>query len=617
MCGIAGIFDPKSKSSFNTKTLKRMADKIVHRGPDDDGYFVDSMCGLAFRRLSIVDLSTAGNQPFYNEDKSIVSVTNGEIYNYPELRKDLLAKGHKLNSNCDTEIINHLYEEYGDTFVEKLDGQFAVALYDKNQQSLLLARDFVGVAPLFWTKHNGVIYFASEIKAILANQDITREIDLTSLDSMFTFPSIVSPRTMFKGIHALKPGHILKIHSDEAKELKYYDLDYPQEIDLDSEKSVDEHIENIDFLLGKAVKKRLQADVPVGCYISGGLDSSIISSLTRKELSNRDLNSYSILFDDNKIDERKYQRMMSQQIASNHNEIEFDWQSISNYLQKAVYHAETPLKETYNTCSLALSEKVNDSGLKVILTGEGADEIFAGYVGYRLDLEREPEELEPEIIEDQVIREGLWGDSQFIYERSFIELNELKNAIYGDNIVSSLNDFNAAFSKPVNKEYLQGRHINHKRSYLDFKLRISDHLVADHGDRVTFANSIEGRYPFLDKDLLDYTRKIHPKYLIENGIEKSILKKYAAKIVPDEIRNREKFAFVAPGSQYLLQHNYEFVSDYLSYNSIKSAGYFNPSTIERLKKMYLRPDFSINQTFENDILMIVLTFNILLEQYKI
>ncbi len=617
MCGIAGIFDSKSRSSFNINTLKSMADKIIHRGPDDDGYFTDSMCGLAFRRLSIVDLSSAGNQPFYNEDKSVVSVTNGEIYNYQELRKDLLSKGHKLNSNCDTEIINHLYEEYGDTFVEQLDGQFAVALYDKNQQSLLLARDFVGVAPLFWTMHNGIIYFASEIKAILAISEISKEIDMTALDSMFTFPSIVSPRTIFKGIHALKPGHTLKIRGDEVKELKYYDLEYPLEENLNGNISVNEHVENIDFLLGNAVKKRLQADVPVGCYISGGLDSSIISSLTRKELSNRDLNSYSILFNDKKIDERKYQRMMSQQINSNHYEIEFDWKSISNYLQKAVYHAETPLKETYNTCSLALSEKVNDSGLKVILTGEGADEIFAGYVGYRLDLERESEEPDPEIIEDQAIRQDLWGDSQFIYERSFIELNELKNAIYSESIVPSLNEFNASYSKLVDKEYLSGRHINHKRSYLDFKLRISDHLVADHGDRVTFAHSIEGRYPFLDRDLLNYTRSIHPKYLIENGIEKSILKKYAAKVVPDEIRNREKFAFVAPGSQYLLQNNYEFVSDYLSYESIKKAGYFNPDTIERLKKMYLRSDFSINQTFENDILMIVLTFNILLEQFNI
>lgn len=617
MCGIAGIFDSKSRRSFNINTLKSMADKIIHRGPDDDGYFTDSMCGLSFRRLSIVDLSSAGNQPFYNEDKSVVSVTNGEIYNYQELRKDLLSKGHKLNSNCDTEIINHLYEEYGDTFVEQLDGQFAVALYDKNQQTLLLARDFVGVAPLFWTIHKGIIYFASEIKAILAISEVSKEINMTALDSMFTFPSIVSPRTIFKGIHALKPGHILKIRSDEVKELKYYDLEYPLEENLNGNISVNEHVENIDFLLRNAVKKRLQADVPVGCYISGGLDSSIISSLTRKELSNRDLNSYSILFNDKKIDERKYQRMMSQQINSNHNEIEFDWKSISKYLQKAVYHAETPLKETYNTCSLALSEKVNDSGLKVILTGEGADEIFAGYVGYRLDLERESEEPDPEIIEDQAIRQDLWGDSQFIYERSFIELNELKNAIYSESIVPSLNEFNASYSKLVDKEYLRGRHINHKRSYLDFKLRISDHLVADHGDRVTFAHSIEGRYPFLDRDLLNYTISIHPKYLIENGIEKSILKKYAAKVVPDEIRNREKFAFVAPGSQYLLQNNYEFVSDYLSYESIKKAGYFNPDTIERLKKMYLRSDFSINQTFENDILMIVLTFNILLEQFNI
>ncbi len=617
MCGIAGIFDPQLKNSFSVTTLKSMADKIVHRGPDNEGYFEDRICGLAFRRLSIVDLSDAGNQPFYNEDKSIVSVTNGEIYNYLELRKDLLAKGHTLNSNCDTEIINHLYEEYGDYFVEKLDGQFAVALYDKNQESLLLARDFVGVAPLFWTNQNGTISFASEIKAMFALPYIRKEIDLTALDSMFTFPSIVSPRTMFKEINAVKPGHLIKFQKADIKELKYYDLEYPLEKDLDTKTSLEEHIENIDYLLGKAVAKRLQADVPVGCYISGGLDSSIISSLTRNELENRDLSSFSILFNDSKIDERKYQRLMSELVKSNHHEIEFGWQSISKYLERAIYHAETPLKETYNTCSLALSEKVNQTGLKVILTGEGADEIFAGYVGYRLDMERSDEEMEPEIIEDQAIRQDLWGDAGFIYERSFVELNELKNALYHKDIASNLSSFNASNVSPIDKNYLHGRHINHKRSYLDFKLRISDHLVADHGDRVTFAHSIEGRYPFLDKDLLNYTKAIHPKHLIQNGIEKFVLKKYAQRFVPESITNREKFAFVAPGSQYLLQKDYEFVSDYLSYDNIKKTGYFNPNTIERLKKMYKNPKFSINQTFENDLLMIVLTFNILLDQFKI
>jgi len=617
MCGITGVFNFSGGPPVERDVIERMADALAHRGPDDSGFYVEDRLGFGFKRLSIIDL-TSGNQPIYNEDRSIVMICNGEIFNYKELRHELESKGHRFYTHSDVEVLAHLYEEHGTDFLNKLNGQFAFAIFDRKTNTLLLARDHVGIAPLFYTVIDNTFIFASEIKAILKHPLVRREVDLTALDQIFSFPGLVSPRTMFKNIHSLKPGHSILIRDGRIEVNEYWDLNYPLASEIDTGKPESYYIEKLDELFSRSVQYRLQADVPVGFYLSGGMDSSLTASVIRK-LHSEKRHSFSIGFQQADIDERKYQELMADAVGSIHHNVIFDWPDISNRLRQVIYHAETPLKESYNTCSLTLSELVRENGIKVVLTGEGADELFAGYVGYRFDMQRgefDDDLYSPEMMMEKEIREKLWGDPEFFYERNQYELRETKQAIYSKGVNERFREFDSVNQDLVDRAKLAGRHPMHKRSYIDFKLRIADHLLADHGDRVAYANSIEARYPFLDVEFIEFVKTIPPSLMINGPVEKYILKRLSEKYLPEQIIHREKFAFVAPGSPYLIRENIEWINDLLSYESIKKQGYFNPDTIERLKKMYQADNFNVNQTFENDLLMIVLTFGVFLEVFE-
>ncbi len=614
MCGITGIYDMTGQGGVDASLLETMANTLIHRGPDDSGCYADHRMGFGFRRLSIIDLST-GSQPMFNEDKSIVSVCNGEIYNYKELRERLISNGHRFYTNCDVEILVHLYEEYGTEFLNLLNGQFAFAIFDKKANLLLLGRDHVGIAPLFYASVNNHFVFASEIKAILKHPAVKREVNLTALDQIFSFPGMISPQTMFQGISALKPGHYLTVRNERIDVKEYWDLSYPEVSGIDWEKPESYYVEKLDELLTQAVRYRLQADVPVGFYLSGGMDSSLIAAMIHR-IHPEKRHSFSIGFADKDIDERAYQSMMVSRVMSEHHEAVFDWQDIADQLKKAVYHAESPLKESYDTCSLTLSELVRQHRIKVVLTGEGSDELFAGYVGYRLEGQRPDEDiLDAETMIEREIREKLWDDPDFLYERNFYEFESIRRAIYSDAINEQFETFDCVNRDFMDKRKIYNRHPIHKRSYLDFKLRLSDHLLADHGDRVAYANSVEARYPFLDINLIEFAKTIPPSLLVNGSTEKYIIKKLSERYLPEKIVRREKFAFVAPGSPYLIRQNIEWIEDMLSYETIKRQGYFNPDTIERLKTMYRDDSFILSQTFENDLLMIVLSFGIFSELF--
>ncbi|MBF0411477.1 MAG: asparagine synthase (glutamine-hydrolyzing) [Desulfamplus sp.] len=629
MCGINGILHFESDRKVDFNLIKKMSNTLIHRGPDDEGIYIDGSVGLGFRRLSIIDLET-GQQPIFNEDRSISCVCNGEIFNYKRLRKELESRGHQFKTNSDVEVLPHLYEEMGSEMVHRLVGQFAFAIYDKREQRLLLARDHVGIAPLFYTIFDKSLIFASEIKAILTYPEIPRKVNLTTLDQILTFPGPVSPNTMFEGIHSVPAGHLVLVENslnkrsrdlneNSVKLKEYWDLRYPKADEIDSNQSEADCIEKIERALLKAVERRLQADVPVGFYLSGGLDSSLIASFISK-IQKEKRHSFSIGFTESNIDESRYQKIMADYVGSLHHETLFDWNNISERLKQAVYHAETPLKESYDTCSIALSELVRKNQIKVVLTGEGADELFAGYVGYRFDLERQNSYSSVQDVEqmlDREIRERVWGDPDFLYERNFYEFNEIKQAIYSEEIAGSFNNFDCTRNPIIKHERITDLHPVHKRSYVDFKLRIADHLLADHGDRAAFANSVEARYPFLDIDLIDVVKTLPPQLLIQGGMEKYILKKMALKHLPDAITERKKFAFVAPGSPYLLHQKIEWIEDLLSFETIKRQGYFNPHTVENLKKIYRSDGFTLSQTFENDLLMIILTFGVFLDLFII
>ena len=598
--------------------LTRMTDKLVHRGPDSAGYFVDHSVALGFRRLSIIDLES-GDQPIYNEDGSLVLMCNGEIFNYLELKKVLIKKGHSFRTKSDVEVLLHLYEEHGVDFLDKINGQFAFVIYDLKNRRLLLARDHFGINPLYYTTANGLFIFGSEIKAILEHPQAPREVDLTGLDQTLSFPGLVSPRTMFKGIQSLRSGNYIMVENGNIAVKEYWDLDYPPLSAGFIGKSENEYVDELKELLTRSVKYRLQSDVPVGFYLSGGLDSSLIGALISRVAPDTRRHSFSIGFTDEDISETKHQRLMAKITRSIHKEIIFDWSEIAERLTQMIYHCECPVRESYNTCSMALSAAAKNAGVKVILTGEGADELFAGYVGYRFDSfrDRESKSYDLETALEDELRERLWGDKDFFYEKDHHALREVKQALYSAGVNELYREFDCLNHALINKERLRGRHPVHQRSYLDFKLRLSDHLISDHGDRMTLANSVEGRYPFLDIDLVEFSTRIPPDLKLRNYIEKYVLKRVAEDLLPREIVKREKFGFHAPGSPYLLQHGIEWINDLVSHDRIRRQGYFNPDVIDRLRAEYSQRGFKLNLPFEDDLLIVVLTFSIFLDTFNL
>jgi asparagine synthase (glutamine-hydrolysing) len=617
MCGIAGYVDLKNEGRVDERTLADMTDSLIHRGPDSSGYFLDPQVGLGFRRLSIID-PEGGDQPLYSEDRSVVSICNGEIYNYRELRDRLAKRGHDFRTRCDVETIPHLYEEHGDDFLPLLNGQFAFAVYDRRRRRLLLARDHFGVNPLYYTVADGFLIFASEIKAILRHPAVRAEVNLTGLDQILSFPGLVSPQTMFKNVLSLNSGHSLAVENGDLRLREFWDLDYPPEGETPPARAESYYVERLRELFTRSVGYRLQADVPVGFYLSGGLDSSMIAGMISR-LSAQQRHSFSITFTEREISEEKYQRLVAAHVASEHHDIRFGWSEIAGRLREMIYHCETPVKETYNTCSMALSAAARQAGVPVVLTGEGADELFAGYVGYRFDQFglRRPGKFGLETALEEGLREKVFGDADLFYETDLNELTELKSALYAPGLADEFESFDCFNHPLVNKERLRGRHSVHQRSYLDFKLRLSDHLISDHGDRMALANSVEARYPFLDIDLIEFSREVPPELKLNQFTEKYVLRKLAEDLVPPQILNREKYGFHAPGSPYLLGQNIEWVNDLLAPERIKRQGYFNPEAVERLKAQYTRGGFKLNLPFETDLLMIVLTFGIFLELFDL
>ena len=623
MCGITGIFSLEKGREFEKREIvQRMADSIHHRGPDDSSVFLNGQAAFGFRRLSIVDL-LHGNQPFYSPDKSIVLICNGEIFNYKQLRHDLEKKGHVFFTNCDVEVIIFLYLEYGLDFLNKINGQFAFSLYDQQKEMLFIARDQFGICPLYYTLLDNVFIFASEIKALLQYPGMPRDADLGALDQIFTFPAAIAPTTFFKHIKSLQPGHYAIVKSTGIEIKEYWDLDYPSAEFAYEQRSESYYIEELEHLLRQSVKYRLMADVPVGFYLSGGLDSSIIGGIMRSLMNGDPLNSFSICFgnspENKDINESHYQRIMSQHIGSVHNEIEFNWDNLDAKLNDVIYYSESPLKETYNVCSIALSQRASSQNIKVILSGEGSDELFGGYAGYKFDMQRNGSMVDKDLeylMEDQV-RKTLWGDENFIYEKNEYEFRSTKEALYSVKVNDRYSSFDCLKRPAVEHTKLKGRSLFHKRAYTDFKLRLAGHLIADHGDRMTFANSVEGRYPFLDINLIEFARKVPTNLLLKDMVEKYVLKKVASRYIPDEIIKREKFGFVAPGSPQLLKNCREWANDILSYDRLKRQGYFNPDTIERLKKIYGKDGFILNPPYDSDLLIIIITFNMFLDVFKV
>lgn len=616
MCGICGFIKFDQRVSHEDQDiLQRMNQTLLHRGPDAQDTLLFENVGLGFTRLSIIGLDN-GMQPICNEDHNLVLICNGEIFNYIELKEGLLNRGHVFRTTTDVEVILHLYEEQGMNFLNELNGQFAFALYDKQQRKLFCARDQVGIIPLFYTSVDNTFVFGSEIKALLQHPKVRPQVDLVGLDQVFTFPGLVSPRTMFRNIHSLENGHYLMVdQGGKVHDYEYWDLIYP-EGELSADHCEKYYEDKLEEQFEQAIRLRLRADVPSGIYLSGGLDSSMISMKVNQLQPQVRKETFSIDFAESARSETQYQQLIAKACNSPLNKQTFYFKDISERLRKSIYHSECPIIETYNTASMALSEATRAKGIKVILSGEGSDELFAGYVGYRFDQMRAMNLVQNEASpEEEAIRFRLWGDENFFYETNFTELEERKRALYAAEINESYDAINCLNHPLVDTQKLANRDVMSRRAYIDFKLRLSDHLVGDHGDRMAMANSVEVRYPFLDKNMIELSTQVPQAYKLKDMTEKYILRQMARRFVPETIIDREKFHFVAPGSPYLLQHKVEYIQDLLSYEQIRRQGFFNPDKIEALKTTYSQPGYAINAPYERDLLITVITFGILLEQF--
>jgi asparagine synthase (glutamine-hydrolysing) len=368
-----------------------------------------------------------------------------------------------------------------------------------------------------------------------------------------------------------------------------------------------------------SIEYRLQADVPVGFYLSGGLDSSLVAAIIKSISPETRRHSFSMAFQDEELCESKYQRIMARTVNSIHHEMTFETPLMAQDLTRVVYHCECALKETFNSCALALSAAARQAGVPVVITGQGADELFGGYIGYRFGqsgLQRKPYDEFSAVMENEV-RERLWGDASIIYEIDHYAFNDVKAAIYSPALKEMLADFNCLNFALVNKNRIADRHPIHQRSYLDFKLRLADHLLTDHGDRMSMANSVEARHPFLDIALVEFVSHLSPGLKVKGLQEKYALKRLAEGLVPPAIIRREKFGFRSPASPALLRQKNQWVNDLLSPDLIRRQGYFDADTVERLRSRYSNAGADLHPHFETDLLMIVLTFNLLLNLFKL
>ena len=610
MCGICGMFNLDNREKPDGGVVEKMLHAIRHRGPDGSRVLVLDEAALGFNRLSFLDLE-GGMQPLQNEDRTISMICNGEIFNFKELRTELILKGHQFRTKTDVEVIVHLYEECGLDFAGRLNGQFAIALYDSGKKQLLLVRDQIGIAPLFYTFAGGRVIFASEIKAILEYPGINRKLNLKAVDQLMNFPGVVAPNTFFEGIYALEGGHMLRaVPGQEPKNIEYWDLRYQEE---QEDKGEAYYAEKLRELLKNAISRRLVADVPVGFYISGGLDSSVVACMIGKYMLNSTC-SFSAEIGSGELDESRFQKIIHDYVGSTHYSTAVAEDEIWANLGNVIYHAESAVKETYDVAAYLLSGLVSGSPAKAVLTGQGSDEFFCGYVGYLLDLFRNMRKGQMSA-EECALNERLWGDPYFRYERNHPEIRKIHRKVYSRETGASLEEFSALAGSPICTEHVKGLSAPKRRSYVDYKLRLSDHLLGEHGDRMFFSHSVEGRHPFLDMELLSFVMTIPDKYKLNGANEKYILKKAAQGIVPDEILKRRKFPFQAPGMSALVKKSGggEFLSDDL----IRKYGVFDADYVNEMKKVYRQDDFKLMGAYEIDYLLIVMTVTMLCEQFSL
>ncbi len=618
MCGIAGFVDSRKFVSEKEveSILDRMLTRISHRGPDDCGLYLEAGLGMGNVRLSIIDLE-GGNQPLSNEDGSMWIVYNGEIYNFIELRKGLIDRGHRFKTFSDTEVVLHMYEEYGASALQYFNGQFAFAIRDTRKNEFFFARDRLGIRPFFYSETDGSLVFGSEIKALFEYPGIDRSISPKSLKEVFTFWTTLTPHTIFKGVHELPPGHNALYKNGKLEIQSYWTLRFTNCTNR-FDGTFEDALDHFRFLLSDSVALRLRSDVPVGAYLSGGLDSGAITSFILKRAPGH-LNTFSIGFEDDVFDESKYQNEISRYFQINHQRIVCSETDIAKWFPKVIWYSEIPLLRSAPAPMMGLSDFVREHGIKVIITGEGADEALAGYDIFKEALIREFWAKQPQSGIRPLLLKKLYqylptvGQLNagmlkmfFGYKLEMTDSPVYSHLLRWRNTSNIQKHFNPELSEylrdydPVEfyaekiKREVDGISSLAKAQLIETNVFMSGYLLSSQGDRMSMANSVEGRYPFLDHRLMEFAASLPDQFKLKGMNEKYLLKELMRDELPESVLSRPKQPYRAPIAEAFTGLKApDYVDDMISSDRIKEYGIFSPESVRRLmKKMRTVQDIS-------------------------
>jgi len=605
MCGIAGLLTPRNGPPVQRAELAAMIGSLHHRGPDGSTLHLDGPIGLAHARLSIIDIA-GGTQPLFNEDRSVCVVFNGEIFNYLELRRELQARGHRFSTQSDTEVIVHLYEDHGVDFVDALNGQFAIALWDSRRQRLVLARDRSGIRPLFYAQAGERLAFASEVKALFTLPDVPRRIDVAGLASTFSYWSTLPSGTVFAGVSSLPAAHRMVVENGTTRIERYWDWQVSDEPPAARREA--DFADELRALLIDAVRLQLRADVPVGAYLSGGLDSSIITALIRNH-TDTPLRSFSLTFDDAEFDESAEQLALVRHLRTEHSAVRVSHADIAAAFPRTIWHAETAIVRTAPTPLMLLSGHVREAGYKVVLTGEGADEVFGGYDLFKEAKIRRFMAREPNSTWRGRILERLYpylknspASGRAFTQRFFSEGAEHQNEPWFAHIPRMTTTRRVLqFLRPELQEQLAATDPYRalaetlpagikawppmaRDQYVEAHTLMSGYLLSSQGDRVAMANSVEGRVPFLDHRLIEFSNRLPANYKLRGLTEKYLLRESMRGELPDAVRTRSKQPYRAPDSASFFDNAkpLPYVAELLSAGRIDAAGLFDPAAVGRL-----------------------------------
>ncbi len=600
MCGICGIYNFRTQKPIEQELLEKMTRILHHRGPDDEGFYINNNIGLGHRRLSIIDVSK-GHQPIFNEDRSICVIFNGEIYNFPDVKETLIKKGHRFLTNTDTEVIVHLYEDKGDDFVVDLRGMFSIALWDEHNKKLILARDRLGKKPLYYFLDKDRLMFASEIKSILQDRGVNREIDIEALDDYFTFLCVPGEKSIFKGIRKLLPGHILFCTPDGVSIKEYWDFNFEE----DKGRDIDYYKDRLLELLYDAVKCRLISDVPLGAFLSGGIDSSAIVSLMAGLIEQPVITS-SIGFAEERFNELGYAKVVADYYNTKHYEHIVKPNALE-VLSKLIWHFDEPFADASAIPTYYVSKTARDD-VTVALSGDGGDEVFAGYRRYFYDLLENRLRVIPLSIRKYLIKpiakcypkadwlpqflraKTLLTNITFSPELGYMNTRSvfrppIKNKLYTQNLNSELKGYNSFQVLEPYFERSKGWHPLSRIQYVDTKTYLADDILTK-VDRMSMAVSLEVRAPLLDHKLVEFVAAIPANLKLRGIVSKYIFKESIKKLLPEEILNRKKMGFSIPLGDWLKKDIKKMAKETL-FNSISQhRGYFNFEYVQKMWRQH-------------------------------